>query len=142
MKKLFLLAMVVALAGSAFAQAQRGNRDAGRNPALRDGPNAQYYTPQPRSVPNLPPGCALMTIAGAQYYFGGGQYYQPGNGGYLMVPPPAGATLTELPSDAQQVLVGDKLCYIVNGVTYRKTITEMQRAIRDRNARIAKLEEV
>ena len=39
------------------------------------------------------------------------------------MPPPAGATLTELPSDAQQVLVGDKLCYIVNGVTYRKTIT-------------------
>ncbi len=39
-----------------------------------------------------------------------------------MVPAPAGAVVNTLPVGAQQVLVGDTLCYLVNGVTYRKTV--------------------
>jgi len=122
MKNLLWLSLAAVVVAGTLAQAQRGNRDTGRSGPQPFGPNAQYYTPQPRTVPSLPPGCALMTIGGAEYYFGGGQYYQPGVGGYLVVPTPAGATLTELPPGAQQVLIGDTLCYLVNGVTYRKTV--------------------
>ncbi len=122
MKQLLWLSLAATVLAGSFAQAQYGHRDTGRSGPQSFGPNAQYYTPQPRTVPTLPPGCALMTIGGAQYYFGGGQYYQPGVGGYLVVPTPAGATLTELPPGSQQMLVGSTLCYLVNGVAYRKTV--------------------
>jgi hypothetical protein len=39
-----------------------------------------------------------------------------------VVPAPVGAVVTTIPSGAQQVLVGDTLGYVVNGVTYRKTV--------------------
>jgi hypothetical protein len=122
MNKLFMLALATAVMTGPLAQAQRGNRDAGRSGPQPFGPNAQYYTPQPRTVPSLPAGCVLVTVGGEAYYYGAGLYYRSGAGGYMVVPTPSGAAVTSLPPGAQQVLVGDTLGYVVNGVTYRKTV--------------------
>lgn len=118
-KELFLPLAVVLLIGT-LALAQRGGERRGGTQPF--GPNAQYYTPQPRTVPSLPPGCTLVMVGDDSYYYGAGLYYRAGAGGYLIVPAPAGAVLKELPRGAQQVLVGDTLGYVVNGVTYRKTV--------------------
>jgi len=123
MNKLLMLSLIAVMAAGTLVQAQRGNRDAGRSGPQPFGPNAQFYTPQPRTIPSLPLGCTLLTIDGVDYYYGAGQYYRPGSGGFLVVPAPIGATLTELPPGTQQVLLGDMLCYIVNGVAYRKTVS-------------------
>ncbi len=68
MKKLLLLALMAALVAGTGALAQRGgDRRGGPSHAW---PNAQYYTPQPRTVPTLPAGCVVVTAGGADYYYG------------------------------------------------------------------------
>jgi hypothetical protein len=120
MKKLFLFSLAAVVAAGTCVLAQRGGER--RGSPHQSWPNAQYYTPQPRTVPSLPAGCVAITVGGADYYYGAGMYYRAGSSGYLVVPAPVGAVVTTLPSGAQQVLVGDTLCYLINGVAYRKTV--------------------
>jgi hypothetical protein len=120
MKKMVWLSLVFVFLAGFSSWAQRGgDRRVGPH---QPWPNAQYYTPQPRTVPSLPQGCVVVTVGGADFYYGAGMYYRAGSGGYLVVPAPVGAVVTTIPSGAQQVLVGDTLGYVVNGVTYRKTV--------------------
>ncbi|HEX3383561.1 MAG TPA: DUF6515 family protein [Mucilaginibacter sp.] len=63
------------------------------------------------------------------YYYSGGVFYVPYNGGYRVTAPPIGASVPDLPSDAQSILIDGTQYYEANGVYYQPDVDENGRTI-------------
>ena len=53
------------------------------------------------------------------YYYAGGAYYVQQNNGFVIVAPPIGVIVPELPPGAVQVFVNGILAYQFNGIYYQ-----------------------
>jgi hypothetical protein len=64
----------------------------------------------------------IVTIENQKYYYEQGVYYAPSNGGYVVVPAPAGATVTTLPQGSQTVVINETTNnYYYGGTYYEKS---------------------
>ena len=61
------------------------------------------------SIASLPPSYTTVYVAGDPFYYDNGVYYAPAPQGsdYVVVPPPAGAVVSELPASCTSVSAGD-----------------------------------
>ncbi len=67
----------------------------------------------------LPDGCFTVWVGGMRYYYYDGVYYRyAGYGDYVIVPPPAGAVVTAIPSDFQPVVINGMTYYFNDGIYY------------------------
>jgi hypothetical protein len=70
----------------------------------------RVYVPPVSYFPTLPFGAVSISVGAQPYYYGSGQFYMPSARGYVVVAPPIGAQVTELPYGATQ--------QVINGYTY------------------------
>jgi len=60
----------------------------------------------------------LISVSNQNYYYNEGVYYSPSGSGYVVVPAPAGAAITELPSGYSSLTVGSARYYYYGGIFY------------------------
>lgn len=60
---------------------------------------------------------------GARYYCYEGHYYRPAHRGYVLVQPPVGLQVYDLPPYAQQVVVNRRVFYEADGIWFRRLRT-------------------
>ncbi|MGZ3778344.1 MAG: DUF6515 family protein, partial [Mucilaginibacter sp.] len=63
------------------------------------------------------------------YYYYGGVFYRPYNGGYQVAAPPLGASVPNLPSDAQSIEIDGIQYYEAEGVYYQPDVDDNGRTI-------------
>jgi hypothetical protein len=63
------------------------------------------------------------------YYYSGGVFYRPYNGGYEVSAPPLGASVPNLPSDAQSIVIDGIQYYEANGVYYQPDVDDSGKTI-------------
>lgn len=63
------------------------------------------------------------------YYYYGGVFYRPYNGGYEVAAPPLGASVPNLPSDAQSIVIDGIQYYEANGVYYQPDVDDQGKTI-------------
>jgi hypothetical protein len=63
------------------------------------------------------------------YYYYGGVFYRPYNGGYQVAAPPLGASVPNLPSDAQSIEIDGIQYYEADGVYYQPDVDDNGRTI-------------
>ncbi len=74
-----------------------------------------------KSVAKLPKGFISLGVAGVLFYYSRGIFYKKGPSGFIVVNAPIGATLENLPSGYNTVLVGgNNTFFVANGVYYQK----------------------
>ncbi len=67
----------------------------------------------------LPAGYFTIWVGGARYYYYDGLYYSyVGDGDYVLVDPPIGAYVAEIPPDFQPVSINGRMYYTNDGVYY------------------------
>jgi hypothetical protein len=67
----------------------------------------------------LPDGYFTVWAGGTRYYYYDGVYYRyVGYGDYVIVPPPAGAMVTSIPTDFQPVVINGMTYYVNDGIYY------------------------
>ncbi|NER61121.1 glycine zipper family protein [Pseudomonas sp. MAFF212428] len=81
----------------------------GPGPQYRPGHTIDRFADQYRRVP----------YRGHDYYYSGGYWYQPQGPRYVVVAPPYGARVNDLPDYAQQVWVGSTLFFLAAGTYYQ-----------------------
>jgi hypothetical protein len=67
-----------------------------------------------------PPRSRIVYWGGVGYHYGDGIWYSRGSHGYVVVRPPLGIVVMDLPSFATAVVLGGLTYYYVNGVYYRR----------------------
>lgn len=75
------------------------------------------YRPGMR-VDRLPDGIRRIAVRGHAYFYFGGLFYDQGPSGYVVIAPPLGAEIPDLPTDVQTVVVGDSVYYYAAGAFY------------------------
>ena len=98
-------------------QAWRGNDhrpDMGHGNGWGSGPryNPGYQTDR------MPGGYSRVPYRGQDYYYSGGYWYRPQGPRYIVVEPPRGVRVRELPDYAQQVWLGSALFFLAAGTYY------------------------
>lgn len=79
-----------------------------------------YYLPRLGfSCAVLPYGYYPFYYGDFQYYYSDGLYYQFDNNQYTVVEPPIGAEITQLPENAQSIVINGQQYYELNGVYYQ-----------------------
>jgi hypothetical protein len=63
------------------------------------------------------------------YYYYGGVFYRPYNGGYEVTAPPIGATVPNLPSNAQSIIIDGVQYYEASGVYYQPDVDSSGRTV-------------
>lgn len=86
---------------------------------------AWYDAHRGTRVNALPQGCRRFTIGKSDYFYIEGIFYEPGTtGGYVVVGPPQGAVVDELPPGVESLVVnspnGFIIYYYANGVFYEQ----------------------
>ena len=69
-------------------------------------------------IGTLPLGYAPLYVGATPYYYYQGVYYQNSPSGYVVVTPPTGATVAELPPGAESIPVGNVMYYYAGGAFY------------------------
>jgi len=64
----------------------------------------------------------IVTIENQKYHYDQGVFYEPTNDGYEVVPAPVGATVEEIPDEAENVVINEtNNYYYFGGDYYEKT---------------------
>jgi hypothetical protein len=63
------------------------------------------------------------------YYYYGGVFYRPYNGGYEVAAPPLGASVPNLPGNAQSIVIDGIQYYEANGVYYQPDVDDQGKTI-------------
>jgi len=66
----------------------------------------------------LPFGYVPTYVANQPFYYYGGSYYEPSGSEYVVVPPPVGATVPEVPPGAETVWTAGQVFYYIDGAFY------------------------
>lgn len=66
----------------------------------------------------LPYGYIPLNVGGTPYYYYGGSYYETGPSGYVVVQPPVGVVVPDLPPGAETVPAGPNMFYYAGGAFY------------------------
>ncbi|MEX8520881.1 MAG: DUF6515 family protein [Leptothrix sp. (in: b-proteobacteria)] len=80
----------------------------------------QRYGASDRWISALPPRHWVGNHRGSRYWFANGYWYAPYAGGYMVVNPPFGIVITDLPVFASIVTLGAVTYYVANDVYYRR----------------------
>lgn len=89
-----------------------------RSTAFRGFYRPHYYSNVGLWLGTLPYGYYSFAWDNDPYYYYDGTFYEPGNDGYQVAVPPVGATVPELPQQAQQISIDGTAYYEYNGVYY------------------------
>ena len=73
-------------------------------------------------IGTLPYGYVPLNVGGTPYYYYGGSYYETGPSGYVVVQPPVGAVVPDLPPGAETVAAGPSVFYYAGGAFYAPNI--------------------
>lgn len=65
-----------------------------------------------------------LYVGGMPYFYYSGMFYRSYNNQYEVVRPPLGAVVTELPADAQQVIIDGEEYFLSYGTYYRAYVNE------------------
>lgn len=94
---------------------------------IADGWTLTKTVANPFSGPIFTPGCILTVcrtasvvsaFVGHPFFYFEGVYYDQGAAGYVIVAPPLGAVVSELPPGAETVVLGDTVYYYAGGAFY------------------------
>jgi hypothetical protein len=69
-----------------------------------------------------PPRARIVYWGGVGYHYVDGVWYSHGSRGYVVVRPPLGIVVSDLPTFATAVVLGGLTYYYVNGVYYRRNV--------------------
>ncbi len=69
-------------------------------------------------IDRLPDGYRRIGVRGHPYFFFQGVFYDNGPSGYVVIAPPVDAVITDMPPDAETVVVGDTYYYYAGGAFY------------------------
>ncbi len=84
--------------------------------------HSRYYPRSGYRVHAVPGHAPPIGWRGSNYWFWSGVWYAPGAGGYVVVRPPYGVVVTDLPTFATAVVIGGITYLYLNGVYYRERI--------------------
>lgn len=82
--------------------------------------HAHYYPTPGWSVRHPPPPSRTVVWAGVNYRYWDGVWYAPGSAGYVVVRPPYGVVVADLPAFRTLVTIGGLSYLYANGVYYRE----------------------
>lgn len=127
-RDLFLALIVVGMAAaSALAAPEPRHSPGGREHAEHAGrwydnahSHARYYPAVGYRVRAVPPHAHAVVWGGAHYHFAGGVWYSPWHGGHVVVRPPFGLVVGELPLWRTVVVAGGLTYFYLNGTYYRE----------------------
>ncbi len=116
------IAAVVVLIGliSLYNPAQAfawGSRDRDRD--RRDYPHHNSY-PYGKLTVKIPNGSISFGFGTNKYYYSSGLFYRPHQREYIVVPPPSGAVVYQIPAQYNQVVIDGVVYYTYNGVYYSR----------------------
>ena len=89
--------------------------------ALHVAPAAAQYPALGDAPTQLPAGAVPLTIHGSRYYYSAGAWYQQVVAGFVVVRPPAGIAVAQLPPDYSVLNVGGTPLFRANDVYYAAT---------------------
>jgi hypothetical protein len=81
---------------------------------------SHYYPTPGWSVRHPPQPSRTVIWAGVNYRFWDGVWYAPGSAGYVVVRPPYGVVVADLPAFRTLVTIGGLAYFYANGVYYRE----------------------
>jgi hypothetical protein len=84
--------------------------------------HSRYYPRSGIRVPSLPGHAPPIVWRGSNYWFWSGVWYAPGPSGYVVVRPPYGVIVADLPPFRTLVTIGGITYLYLNGVYYRERI--------------------
>lgn len=84
--------------------------------------HARYYPTPGWAVRTLPPRSNVVFWAGANYHFHDGVWYSPGSRGWVVVRPPFGIVVNDLPLFRTALVVGGLTYLYANGAYYRERV--------------------
>ncbi len=84
--------------------------------------HSRYYPRSGYRVSALPMHAPPIMWHGSNYWFWSGVWYAPGPSGYVVVRPPYGVVVADLPSFATAVVIGGITYMYLNGAYYRQRV--------------------
>lgn len=97
-----------------------------RPPHASGGDGGPSWLPPGHTVSRLPPQPLTVWHAGQRYWFSQGLWYAPRASSYVVIRPPLGIVVAELPVFRTIVRLGAVTLYLVNDVYYRPVATGYQ----------------
>jgi len=94
-----------------------GGRD--RDRRHQNYPHSRSY-PYGRLTVEMPHGAISLGFGSLRYYYQGGLFYRPQRHNYIVVPPPSGAVVYQIPAQYNQVIIDGVVYYTYNGVYYSR----------------------
>ena len=85
---------------------------------LHSAPAAAQYPPLGDAPTQLPAGAVPLTFHGSRYYYSSGAWYQQVVAGFVVVIPPAGIVVAQLPPDYSVLNVSGVPLFRANDVYY------------------------
>ena len=97
----------------------RGSRDGGRDGGGGRNWGYQHYPEHGRYSFWLPAAFTTLMLAGLTYYYCEGVYYSRHPYGYVVVPPPCGAVVREIPPVYVPIVINGATYYTADGIYYQ-----------------------
>jgi hypothetical protein len=120
MKK--LLAILLCLFAGAWVSVQTAHAQFMEEPGQFAAPPYPYITSP--LITNLPEGFITIRVGLETYYYSNGDFFQKimREQKYVLVPPPIGAVVFDLPTGYELMLVDDLSIYVFKGVYYKRVL--------------------